>query len=246
MFNLGVAGACGKMGKRICALAGKDPDMNVSLALESDACPELGADMGEVLGDGAWGVKVVPGIRESGSGLSCLIDFTLPGPTLEHLAECAEKNIPMVIGTTGFDEEGEAAIRRAGDKIPVVFSPNMAVGVNVLFKIVKDAAAALVPEFDVSVDETHHVHKKDAPSGTAKMITRTIREAAGRQVEAEARREGEVIGNHGIIFDSRFETLEIRHNAKSRDVFAAGAIKAARFVALKEPGLYSMFDVLGL
>jgi 4-hydroxy-tetrahydrodipicolinate reductase len=111
---------------------------------------------------------------------------------------------------------------------------------------VRETARVLGRDFDIKVDETHHVHKKDSPSGTAKMIARVIKEASGKEVPIEAFREGEVIGNHGIVFDGEFENLEIRHDAKSRDVFAAGALEAAKFVAGKTPGLYSMTDVLGL
>jgi len=152
-----------------------------------------------------------------------------------------------VIGTTGIGAGGEKKIAEAAKEIPIVFSPNMAIGVNVLFNIVAEAARALGNAgFSIKVDETHHVHKKDSPSGTAKMIGRVIKEASGKDAPIKAFREGEVIGNHGIVFESEFETLEVRHDARTRDVFAAGALKAAAFVAGKEIGLYSMADVLGL
>jgi 4-hydroxy-tetrahydrodipicolinate reductase len=170
----------------------------------------------------------------------------LPEPTLEHLAVCRAQKTPMVIGTTGLDASAEKKIAEAAADIPIVFSPNMAVGVNVLFNIVREAARVLGGSCSIKVDETHHVHKKDSPSGTAKMIGRVIREASGVDAPIEAFREGEVIGNHGIVFEGEYEVLEIRHNAKTRDVFAAGAIKAAKFLAGKAPGLYDMADVLGL
>jgi 4-hydroxy-tetrahydrodipicolinate reductase len=152
----------------------------------------------------------------------------------------------LVIGTTGLDAEAEKAIREAAKTIPIVFSPNMAIGVNLLFNLVREGARVLGKDFRIKIDETHHVHKKDSPSGTAKMIAGIIKEASGVDAPVEAFREGEVIGNHGIVFDGEYEKLEIRHGAKSRDVFAAGAIKAAKFAAKKEAGLYSMADVLGL
>jgi len=245
MVTIGIAGACGKMGKMIAGIALKDSEVKIGLALERADCPQAGKDLGEVLGSGVLDVAVssdVKNVKDAG----CIIDFTLPEPTLGHVKACVEAGVPMVIGTTGFTPEGEAAIKKASERIPIVFSPNMAAGVNILFKIVAEAAKALGPDFDIKVDETHHVHKKDSPSGTAKMIARVIRESSGKDVPIEAFREGEVIGNHGIVFEGKFETLEIRHDAKSREAFAAGAVKAAKFLAGKRPGLYSMFDVLGI
>lgn len=247
MVNIGISGVCGKMGRRIASLAFKDPSMKIAAALERADSPDAGKDLGTVLGlKEELGVKVATDLAKINGKVDCLIEFTLPGPTLEHLEICRAKGIPMVIGTTGMDAEGESKIKKAAEKIPIVFSPNMAVGVNILFKIVAEAARALTPDFQIKVDETHHVHKKDSPSGTAKMIARVIKESSGVDAPVEAFREGEVVGNHGIIFESEYENLEIRHDAKSRDVFAAGALKAAAFAAGKKAGLYSMADVLGL
>jgi 4-hydroxy-tetrahydrodipicolinate reductase len=246
MLRIGISGACGKMGKRIASLAGKDPEVEIAAALEVKNTPDKGKDLGEVLGSGAIGVKVSDDAGAVYKDLDCVIEFTLPGPTLENLEVCKKNGIPMVIGTTGIGAEGEAKIKEAASRIPVVFSPNMAIGVNLVFKIVKEAARVLGGSFDIKVDETHHVHKKDSPSGTAKMIAKVIKDASGKDAPVEAFREGEVIGNHGIIFDGEYENIEIRHDAKTRDVFAAGAIKAAKFVKGKKPGLYSMADVLGL
>ena len=146
----------------------------------------------------------------------------------------------MVIGTTGIDPAGEEKIQSAARSIPIVFSPNMAVGVNLLFNIVREAARVLGKDFKINIDETHHVHKKDSPSGTAKMIAKVIDEASGVKAPIEAFREGEVIGNHGVVFDGEYEHIEIRHDAKSRDVFAAGSIKAAKFLLDKKNGLYNL------
>ena len=238
MVKIGIAGICGKMGKRIADLASKDPDIELVIGLERENDPLVGKQEKGVI------VTADPG--KACEGIDCLIDFTLPGPTLDHVRVCREKVVPMVIGTTGFDPQAEEVIRLAAEVIPIVFSPNMAVGVNLLFNIVREMAKVLGRDFNIKIDETHHVHKKDSPSGTAKMISSVIKKASGKDVPIEAFREGEVIGNHGIIFDGEFETLEIRHNAKSRDVFAAGALQAAKFVVDKMPGLYSMADVLGL
>ena len=238
MVKIGIAGACGKMGKRIADLAIKDEGIELISALESGDHPFVGKE--------EEGVAVVSDPLKACEGIDCLIDFTLPGPTLEHVDACREKGVPMVIGTTGIDPDGEQKIKQAAGTIPIVFSPNMAVGVNLLFNIVREASRVLGRDFDIKIDETHHVHKKDSPSGTAKMIAKVIKEASGVEAPIEAFREGEVIGNHGIILEGEFEKLEIRHDAKSRDVFAAGALEAAKFIEGKAPGLYSMTDVLGL
>ncbi|MGB2600112.1 MAG: 4-hydroxy-tetrahydrodipicolinate reductase [Candidatus Omnitrophota bacterium] len=238
MLRIGISGIAGKMGKRIADLASGDESIKIVSATEKDGNPVVGKE--------EYGVKVTSDTEGACRGIDCLIEFTLPEATLEHLEVCRKNGVPMVIGTTGIDEAGEEKIKEASKTIPIVFSPNMAAGVNLLFNIVKETARVLGKDFDIKIDETHHVHKKDSPSGTAKMIARKIKEASGVDTPIEAFREGEVIGNHGIIFDGKYEQLEIRHDAKSRDVFAAGALKAAEFVAGKDPGLYSMADVLGL
>ena len=238
MLKLGITGVCGKMGKRIFDLATADADVTVTVALEWSECPEVGSELGAV--------TIKSDLKEESANMDCLIDFTSPEATLKNLEICRENNLPVVIGTTGIDSEGEKKIAEVAASIPIVFSPNMAPGMNLVFKIVKEAARVLGNDFKIKVDETHHVHKKDSPSGTAKMIAKVIKEASGKDVPVEAFREGEVVGNHGIILDGEFENIEIRHDAKSRDVFAAGAIKAAKFLKGKRPGLYSMADVLGI
>ncbi|MDP8299759.1 MAG: 4-hydroxy-tetrahydrodipicolinate reductase [Candidatus Tantalella remota] len=246
MIKIGIAGACGKMGKRIADLAFQDADVEISAAFEHPDNPDVGGDIGTIAGSKAVGVAVSSDADKACADSECIIDFTLPEPTLEHLKACVASETPMVIGTTGIDAEGEKVIAEASEKIPVVFSPNMAPGVNLVFKMVAEAARTLGSDFTIKVDETHHVHKKDSPSGTAKMIGKVIKDSCGSEPTIEAFREGEVIGNHGIVFDGEFENIEIRHDAKTRDVFAAGAIKAAKFAAKQKPGLYSMADVLGL
>lgn len=246
MIRIGIAGACGKMGRRIGSLCLKDPEVELSAAVEASNSPEVGKDFGEILESGKMGLLVTADLESALSEVDCLIDFTLPEATLGNLASCVKGKVPMVIGTTGMGEEGEEKIKSCSREIPIVFSPNMAIGVNVVFKIVAEAARALGKDFSIKVDETHHVHKKDSPSGTAKMIARVIKDSSGTEPEIEAFRKGEVVGNHGIVFDSEFENIEIRHDAKTRDVFAAGAIEAAKFLAGKPAGLYSMTDVLGI
>lgn len=246
MVKIGVIGAAGRMGRKIADIIVNDPDTQLSAAIERADCPEVGADMGVLIGSDELGVKISSDLAGACADVDCFIDFTLPEPTLEHIPICVDGKVPMVIGTTGLDDEAKKVIRDAAGAIPIVFSPNMSLGVNVLFKIVSEAAKALGGDFSIKVDETHHIHKKDSPSGTAKMIGEVIEKASGEYPKIDAFREGEVVGNHGIVFESEYETLEIRHNAKARDVFAAGSVKGAKFAAGKAPGLYDMADVLGL
>ncbi len=246
MIRIGICGVCGKMGTRIAGLAVREQDFEIVSALENEGHPAIGKDVGDVLGLGKLGIKVLSVMEEVPADIDCVINFTLAGAALEHVRQCVDNGIPMVIGTTGFDPDGENTIMEASEKIPIVFSPNMAMGVNLLFDLVRRAASVLGPGFSIKVDETHHVHKKDSPSGTARMIARIIKDACGKDVGVKAIRKGEVIGEHGVVFDGEYEVLEIRHKARSRDVFAAGALKAARFASGRKPGLYSMADVLGL
>ncbi|MFH1798955.1 MAG: 4-hydroxy-tetrahydrodipicolinate reductase [Candidatus Omnitrophota bacterium] len=246
MVRIGISGVCGRMGKRIACLALSDPEFQITCALEKKETGCVGKSLGKILEKEGASLVITSDLRKVRADIDCLIDFTLPEASLNHLEICRENNISMVIGTTGFDSHGESKIQRASKDIPIVFSPNMAIGVNLVFSIVSQAARVLGRDFSVKIDETHHARKKDSPSGTAKKIRDTIKTAAGIEAPIEAFREGEVIGNHGIIFDGMYETIEIRHNAKSRDVFAAGALKAAKFLSGKQPGLYDMSDVLGL
>ena len=246
MVNISVAGSCGKMGKKIALLALEDPDVELVALLERADCEYVGEPFGKVVGSKKYAILVSSDIKAACSGVDCIIDFTLPEPTLEHLKECVRMSVGMVIGTTGFDAEGEAQIKEASKKIPIVFSPNMSIGVNVVFKIVSEASRVLGKDFEIKIDETHHVHKKDSPSGTAKKIASCVKEACGKEPVIEAFRRGEVVGDHGIVFDGEYEVIEIRHSAKDRGIFASGAIRAAKFLKGKKPGLYGMQDVLGL
>jgi len=246
MVKIGIFGACGKMGMKIAALSLNDKNIKIAAAIEKADHPMLGTDINRLLGCRHTGIRVSSDADRELKKTDCAIDFTLPCPTIEHLKYCLKSRIPMVIGTTGFSAAQERYIKESSKKIAIVFSPNMSIGVNVLFSLIKEASRVLAGDFLIKVDETHHVHKKDSPSGTAKMITRIIKETSGKNIPVKAFRKGEVVGNHGITYESDFETLEIRHDAKSRDVFAAGALKAAEFVANRKKGLYTMYDVLGL
>lgn len=224
MVRICVAGSKGKMGQRILELASGDEKLEVTGGFD------MGDDAEEAIGKA-----------------DCVIDFSTPKASAEHAEICAKLGKAIVIGTTGLSDEEAAKVRTASSSVPVVFSPNMSVGVNLLFKMVSDAAKTLGPEYTVEVVEAHHIHKKDSPSGTAKEIARIVKQAHPQaSVPIESIRENEIVGEHTITFDSIFDTMEITHSAKTRDIFAKGALEAARFAASKKKGLYSMKDVLGL
>lgn len=263
MIKIGVNGACGRMGSRIIALASKDKDFSVAQAIEREGHPDLGKDIGLLTGCQELGVKVTDRINGKVK-VDVLIDFSSPLSAVKRLMECAERGIGIVVGTTGLDEEQKEKIIMAAKKIPCLFSPNMSVGVNLLFDIISHVARILGKGADIEIIETHHRFKKDAPSGTALKIAEKICEATGikidkdvvygrygevgerkpNQIAIHAVRLGNVVGIHKVIFDCQDEQLEITHNAHSRDTFASGALRAARFIAGCPPGLYSMSDVL--
>lgn len=228
MLKIGVIGSKGKMGQRICALVEKAADLQLSARIDRE---HTLAQLEQ---------KNLPHV---------LIDFSTIEATLKHAPDAALRGIPLVIGTTGLNETQLAVLKKAAESTAIVFAPNMSVGVNVLFTLLATAAKSLGTEFRVSMEETHHVHKKDAPSGTAKKAREVILHNSSWQekdVPITAHREGEVIGDHHITFSSPLETLTLSHHAVSRDLFASGALTAARWVVSQKPGLYSMQDVLSL
>lgn len=219
-----VSGSKGKMGLRIIELSKDDAELELVGSF----------DVGEE--------SEIPM-----AACDCLIEFTSPEATMEHLAACERLGKAIVIGTTGLSDADRQTIAETSKKIPVVFSPNMSVGVNLLFKMVADAAKTLGGEYHVEIIEAHHTEKKDAPSGTAKEIARIVKDSKGdSHIPIESIRENGIVGEHTIIFDSDVDTIEITHSAKTRDIFAKGALKAAKFLAGKGAGLYTMRDVLGL
>ena len=224
MVKICVSGSKGKMGSKIIELS------------KDDASFELAGSFD--IGEDAQGAV---------DACDCLIEFTSPEATMEHLSMCEKLGKAMVIGTTGLSDAEREKMREAAKAIPVVFSPNMSVGVNLLFKMIADAAKVLGPEYAINIVEAHHAEKKDAPSGTAKELARIVKEAKGDiEIPIESVREDEIVGEHTITFDSVLDTIEITHSAKTRDIFAKGALAAAKFIAGKKSGLYSMKDVLAL
>jgi len=224
MVKICVSGSKGKMGSSILELVRADAECEITGEFDID-------------GDAVTGIEQC----------ECLIEFTSPEATIAHLELCVKGKKAMVIGTTALSDAEREKVSEASKKIPIVLSPNMSIAVNLLFKVVGDAARTLGPEYSIEIVEAHHTQKKDSPSGTAKEIARIIKDAKGDiKVPIESIREDEIVGEHTITFDSLLDTIEFTHSAKSRDIFAAGALKAAKFIATKKSGLFTMNDVLGL
>lgn len=238
MIKIGVSGALGRMGRRVINLAKNEKDLEVVFGLERKGHPQIG----EIF----EGVKIVENPEEI-KKCDCLVEFSAPEATLEHLPYLVKFKKPAVIGTTGFSQREIEKIKEASQDIGIVFSPNMSISVNLFFKLIKEAAKIL-KGYKVYIEEAHHIHKKDAPSGTAKKIAEILNEYGfGIKIEdIKAIREDEITGDHKVIFESNFDKLELFHSAKTRDIFAQGALLAARWIVEKEAGLYSMEDVLFL
>lgn len=264
MIKIIVTGACGRMGKRIARMVIEQEDMELAGAVERKNHPSLGKDMKEILGGGKTGVVLQNDLKKVIDKGEVIIDFTHPEATLGHLKLAGEHHKAMVIGTTGFGEKEITEVKGLAKNIPCVLSPNMSVGVNLLFRIAGQVAKVLGDDYDMEIVEAHHCHKKDAPSGTAKKLGEILAKAReqnlekvavyGRQgitgerpkesIGIHAVRGGDIVGDHTVIFAGQGERIELVHRAHSRDTFARGAIRAARFVATASPGLYTMQDVL--
>jgi len=235
-MKIGISGALGRMGKRIISLAENDSDFEIVFGLERKDHP----DVGKVIDD----IKITADPNQI-KKCECLVQFTNPLATVEHLSYLVGFKKCAVIGTTGLNQEQQIKIKEASKKIPIVFSPNMSVGVNLLFRLVKEASRVL-KGYKAIVEEAHHIHKKDAPSGTAKKIAQIINEE-GFNLKTEdiiAIREDEIVGDHSIVFKSTLDEIELSHSAKTRDIFARGALLAAKWIINRKAGLYSMDDVL--
>ena len=254
------------MGLRLVALAVETPGLEVAAAVERSGHPNVGKDAGEAAGIGSNGVAIRDTTFDALSAGDVVIDFSAPGSTLALIPQVVARQKSIVIGTTGLSPDAVATIREASAKIPVVFAPNMSLGMNVMFKIVSDVARALGPGYDLEIVEAHHRLKKDAPSGTALRLAQILAEATQRRLEdvgvyarqgdvgprtpdeigIQTIRAGDIVGDHTVLFGGLGERLEITHRASSRDTFARGALRAAQWLFGKPPGLYDMQDVLGL
>ena len=252
------------MGRMVIEAVLAADDLSIAAALERADSPHIGEDCALFLGRKS-GVNITSDPASIGRA-DVLIDFTRPEATLKHLQACVEHRVRAVIGTTGFDESGRQQIEQAARSVPVVFSPNMSVGVNVAFRLVELASRMLSDDFDVEIVEAHHRHKVDAPSGTALRLGELIASAQGRllpEVAMHGRhgltgprrsgsigfsviRGGDLVGEHTVMFAGAGERIEITHRATSRMTYALGSLRAARFLAQRGPGLYDMRDVLGL
>ena len=235
MIKLGIAGACGKMGRRIYELACQDKDFDITLALEKKGTPLIGKELGRIR------------VSSSCDGLflvDVLVDFTLPEASEMHLDYVAKYKKAYCVGTTGLNDAQLKKIEEVASVVPVVFSPNMSIGVNVLFAALPEIAKKLGPDYSIEIVEAHHKTKKDAPSGTAKKFAQILKDATRKEIPAHAIRLGDIVGDHTIIFCGNSERIEIKHQAHTRDLFALGALKAAKWVCGKPAGLYSMQDVL--
>lgn len=265
MANLIVAGAAGRMGRLLVALASRDPAHKIVGALEAHGNGAIGSDAGELAGVGKLGVKITDHYAMLAKPDTVTLDFTTAAASMEHLEVASKAGAAIVIGSTGFTPEMETRARELAQKTRTVIAPNMSIGVNVLAKIVAEVAAIL-PDFDAEVIEIHHRTKIDAPSGTALSLGKAIASARsadfasnavyGREgitgirpdgkIAVLAMRAGDAVGDHTVIFGGQGERLELTHRAQSRDSLARGALRAAAWLVSRKPGLYTMRDVLGI
>lgn len=263
-INVGVAGSSGRMGRMLIEGVVAGPGIRLAAAFERAGDPHIGRDAGELVGV-SCGVIIGSDIERSLAGCDVLIDFTRPEGTLAHLAACRRLGVNMVIGTTGFSESNRQTIADGAADIAIVFSPNMAVGVNVGFRLAEVAAGILGDDYDVEIIEAHHRHKVDAPSGTALQFGEVVARALKRELasvavhgregvtgERDAKaigfhaiRGGDIVGEHTVLFAGTGERVEVTVRSGSRATYAAGALRAARFLAGRKSGLFDMQDVLG-
>ena len=264
-LRIAVAGASGRMGRMLIQAVLDTPDAELAGALDVAGNPSIGLDAATALGR-STGVRVTSDLRAGLADAQVLIDFTRPQGTLAHLEACRALGVRAVIGTTGFDDAQQALVKAHAEHIAIVMAPNMSVGVNVVFKLLEQAARALQPGYDIEVIETHHRHKVDAPSGTALQMGQVLASARGHELKDcavfarqgvtgarepdtigfSAIRGGDIVGDHTVLFAGTGERIEITHRSSSRDNYAQGSLRAARFVVGRRSGLFDMNDVLGL
>lgn len=265
MMRIAIVGASGRMGRMLIEATLRDPEAVLAAAIDRPGTPAIGRNVGELVGMPCE-VTVTDDTAAGIAAADFLIDFTRPEGTLEHLAICRRHKVGVIIGTTGFDAAGKAAIADAARDIPVVFAPNMSVGVNVVFKLLDMASRIMNEGYDIEIVEAHHRHKVDAPSGTAIRMGEVVAGALGRDLDACAIygregvtgerdpstigfatvRGGDIVGDHTVMYCGTGERVEISHKAGSRMPYALGSLRAARFLRGHRSGLFDMQDVLGL
>jgi 4-hydroxy-tetrahydrodipicolinate reductase len=265
--RIGITGAAGRMGRILVeAISLAGDELTLSAAVERPGNSLLGADSGELAGQGKNGVPVVDALADVISDLDVLIDFTVPAATIENVRTCKEHGVAVVIGTTGFTPDQQAELEAAAAVIPICKASNFSTGVNLCFRLLETAAKVLGDEVDIEVYEAHHRHKIDAPSGTALSMGQVVADALGRDLKKVAVygregqtgardretigfatvRAGDIVGDHTVTFAAEGERVEITHKASSRMSFGRGAVRAAGWLGAQKPGLYDMQDVLGL
>jgi 4-hydroxy-tetrahydrodipicolinate reductase len=265
MSKIGINGIGGKMGKAILNVLLERGHV-LGAAFENDTYPDIGKDAGLLIARASLNVKINSINKNDLKSADGIIDFTSPRATLKLLDLVKELKKPIVIGTTGFTDEEKKKIQEASEIVPVLFSPNMSLGVNLLFKLTEMATKVLAADFDIEVFEAHHRMKVDAPSGTAKKLLEIIKSAVpvlnksplvydrstktekrtDKEIGVQVMRGGDIVGEHTVYFAGIGERIELTHRATSRDTFARGAVAALEFLLSKKPGLYDMNDVLGL
>lgn len=264
-IKVAILGAAGRAGQALVRCAARSPSLHLVGAIEAERCPLLGKDIGVIAGIADIGLILTADSHKACQKADVLVDFSFPSATAQHAILAAELQKPLVIGTTGLNPAETEIIRKAAGQIPIVWSPNMSMGVNLLFAMVKKIAGILA-DYNIEIIETHHRHKKDAPSGTALRLAETaaaardlklenvathgrhglLDERPAAQIGIHAIRAGDVVGDHTILFATDGERLELTHRASSRDCFATGALRAAIWLTTRKPGLYSMADVLDI
>jgi 4-hydroxy-tetrahydrodipicolinate reductase len=266
MQHIIVCGAAGRMGSTIVRLVHQSGTMKVAGAVEGPGNPQINKDAGDVAGVGHIGVPITVELMPMLKAQVIIIEFTAPDATLEHVRLAAEEKVPIVIGTTGCDQAQLAEIKKLSRRTPILLSANMSLGVNLLVSLMGKVAKTLGDDYDVEIIEAHHRYKKDAPSGTALALGRAAAEGLGRKLDEVgingrkgivgertqkeiamlSVRAGDIVGDHTVIFGGIGERLEFIHRAHSRETFAQGALRAARWLAKQKPGFYGMQDVLEL
>ena len=259
-----VVGAAGKMGNRIIHIINETPSIEICQAVERPDHPAIGWDIGEIIGLGKMGIPLEKSLKKEEGAV--IINFSSPQASIESLEFARENGMAAVIGTTGLNPSQVERLRELAKGTRCVFSPNMSVGMNVMFRIVQEVAQVLGPEYDIEILEAHHRLKKDSPSGTAVKLGELIANAIGRnfaqvgvygrkgmvgertkdEIGMQVIRAGDIVGEHTVLFGGIGERLEITHRAHSRDNFARGAVRAALWIVNQPNGLYDMQDVLGL
>ena len=257
-----ISGAAGRMGRKLMTLAARDSDIDLVGAIDYPQHPNIGQLVSLI--EPEVGESEVKLSKELDFSADVMIDFSLPEGTEKRIPEAVESNVAMVIGTTGMSKQQEEMVVTAAKSIPVIHAANYSLGVNLIIKVAAEVAKILGEDFDIEITEAHHNQKVDSPSGTALALARSICAVSGRDVDNDlvhgregrpgkrtkkeigmhALRMGSVVGDHSVFFGSEYEIVEIAHRAQTRDLFAAGAIRAAKWLAGREPGFYTMEDVL--